>query len=281
MTWLLSRLKGALNSWVEGLILAGALALAYLIWRGVKGQIRTDVTVPTWAIALVIGFAVAVIVILAVRLRGRRGEIAELTGGVETIAEFAAATEHARAMTAAYAEHLGEILYSLQRVLAGAIPGVDARDLIEDGMLQPARDLLSSRQMADVRLSVLVRDGGDFVMPYAAGHNLESKRRFRLPVDHSFSKWALETGLIYWSSNLAEDDRFVRHPRAAQERGYNSIISVPIRSGDEVVAVFNAIFVAPDAFDEADLIYVRLIGATIELVWQLAGLQDEADRADS
>jgi uncharacterized membrane protein YidH (DUF202 family) len=80
--WLLNRVKGALNNWVEGLILAGALALAYLIWRGVKRQIRADVTVPTWAIALAIGFAVAVIVILAVRLRRRRGEIAELTGGV-------------------------------------------------------------------------------------------------------------------------------------------------------------------------------------------------------
>jgi hypothetical protein len=56
---------------------------------------------------------------------------------------------------------------------------------------------------------------------------------------------------------------------------------VPIRAGDEVVAVFNAIFVDPEAFDEADLIYVRLIGATIELVWQLAGLSGEADRADS
>jgi GAF domain-containing protein len=279
--WLLNRVKGALNNWVEGLILAGALALAYLIWRGVKRQIRADVTVPTWAIALAIGFAVAVIVILAVRLRRRRGEIAELTGGVENIAEFAAQTEQARAMTAAYAGHLGEILYSLQRVLAGAIPGVDARDLIEEGVLQPARDLLGSRQTADVRLSVLVPDNGNFVMPYAAGHNLESKRRFRIPTEDSFSKWAFQMGLIYWSGNLAEDDRFVRHPRAAQERGYNSIISVPIRAGDEVVAVFNAIFVAPEAFDEADLIYVRLIGATIELVWQLAGLQGEGDRADS
>jgi hypothetical protein len=61
MTWLLRRLKGALNNWVEGLILAGALALAYLIWRRVKGQIRADITVPTWAITLAIGFAVAVI----------------------------------------------------------------------------------------------------------------------------------------------------------------------------------------------------------------------------
>jgi GAF domain-containing protein len=174
-----------------------ALAVAYLIWRGVKAQIRADVTIPTWAIALAISLAAAVIVIQAIRLRRRRGEIADLTGGVESIAEFAAQTEHARAMAAAYAEHLGEILYSLQRVLAGAIPGVDARDPIEDGMLQPARDLLGSRQVGDARLSVLLPDNGDFVMPYAAGHSPESKRRFRIPINDSFSKWAFQTGLIY------------------------------------------------------------------------------------
>jgi GAF domain-containing protein len=267
--WLRARGLAAFNKWVEGLILLAAGVLALLIWRLLRPHVRSDVRVPAWILALIAASIACAVLIQALRLRRRRGEIEELEGGVEEIASIAAETEQRRAMTAGYAEHLIEILYALQRVLSGAIPDVTVSELIENGILQPCRDLVKTRQDEDVRLSVLVPDNGDFIMPFAAGHNLESKRNFRLAIDLSFSKWAYQTGLIYWSSDLDNDDRFVRHPRAAQERDYNSIISVPIRLSDNVVAVFNAIFTPTDAFDQADLLYVRLIGAVIELVWQL------------
>jgi hypothetical protein len=98
---------------------------------------------------------------------------------------------------------------------------------------------------------------------------LESKVNFKLPIVSSFSKEALEDDIIVWSGDLAADSRFFRHPKASPMRGYNSMISIPIHRGDHVVAVFNTIFTASNAFDEADLIYVRLIGAVFDLMWQI------------
>jgi GAF domain-containing protein len=263
MRWIWDRLTGAFDSWVEGLIVAGAAAISLLAWRLLRDHLDAHLSLPTWLVALVVGFAVAILIIQSLRLRARRGD-------VEGIRGIAVGEAGARQKTAAYAEHVIEILYALRRVVAGTIPGVTVRDMIEDGILDPARDLLKSWQRDDVRLSVLAPEGDSFVMPFASGHNLESKRSFRLPIDDSFSKWAFRNKTIYWSSDLDVDERFVRHPRAAQEREYASIISVPIQARENVVAVFNAIFTPPDAFDEADLIYVRLIGSVIELVWELA-----------
>ena len=250
LKWLENRIKRAFESWVERLIFAAGLAALYAAWR----LREYSLTVPVWLAALVVAPLFAMLVVQTLGLRRRRTEMAQLE------------------MTAAYAGHLREILYALQRVLSGAVAGVTVSEFLEDGILQPARDLLRSRQEGeDVRLSILTPEGRDFVMPFAAGHNLASKRAFRMEIEASFSKWAYRNNRIYWSGDLAGDDRFTRHPRAAQERGYNSIISVPIRIGDDVVAVFNTIFTRTDAFDDSDLIYVRLIGAVVELVWQLTG----------
>jgi len=265
MAWIRDRFVATFNSWVERLIFVGFVALALLIWRVFRENVREDLTLPTWLVAAVLGAIIAILAIQGLRLRQRRGHVEVITG-------FALEASESRAMVIAYADHLTEMLYALQRVLAGVIPGVNARDFIEDGILQPARDLITSRQEDDVRLSILAPDGQNFVMPFAAGHHLESKKNFSIPIDTSFSRWAFNDGLIYWSSDLPNDDRFIRHPRAAQERDYASIISVPIRAGENTVAVFNAIFTPVNAFDEADFVYVTMTGAIIELAWQLAGL---------
>jgi GAF domain-containing protein len=278
--WLWGRVKGAFDSWVERLIWAAIVAAAYASWRFRHKLFEAHVSLPTWVFVLILLALVTLLALVIWRLRWHRWQLGQLAGGVEDIAGVAVATEQARVKTAAYADHLGDILYALQRVLAGMIPGVTVRDLIEDGILQPTRDLLRSHQQEDVRLSIVEPDGDEFVMPFAAGHSLESQRRFRLRIEDSFSKWAYRNGLIYWSSDLANDERFTPHPRAAAGRDYNSMISVPIRSEDEVVAVFNSIFTSTDAFDEAELIYVRLIGTVIELVWQLAGPQIEEAAGD-
>jgi hypothetical protein len=264
--WLWERVKGAVNSWVEALILAGFIALALLVWRLLRSHLSDDVALPTWLVAVIVGVVVAVVAIQGLRLRERRGD-------VEGILAAAVGIEQVRAWTAAYAEHLTEILYAFQRVLGGQIPGVTTREWVEDGILQPARDLLRARQTEDVRLSILAPNeaGDEFVMEFAAGHTLDSKRNFRLPIAFSFSGGAYKDNLILWSGDLASDERYTRHPKATPDRDYNSMICVPIRKGEQPVAVFNTIFTASNAFDEADLIYVRLLGAVIELVWQLAG----------
>lgn len=260
LRWAWERVRGAFNSWVEGLIVLGGVGLALLLWRVLKSHLSDEVSVPTWAVAIAGGVVLAVIVILGLRLRERGGH-------VEGVTSIAFEIEQERRMTVAYADSLISILYAFRRVLDGEIGGVTVKEWIEDGVLEPARDLIRTRQDEDVRLSILVPDDDEFIMAFAAGHTLESKTNFRLAIDDSFSKWAYRNKEIVWSGDLENDNRFIRHPKATPEREYNSIISVPIEAGTDVVAVFNAIFTARDAFDEADLLYVRLIGAVIELVW--------------
>jgi hypothetical protein len=241
-----------------------------VVWRALEPHLSDELSIPMWLAAVAAGGVASLVLIQGLRLRERGGD-------VEGIANVAFEIEQARAITQAYSEHLMEILYAFRRVINGDIPGVTVKEWVEDGILEPARDLIRARHAEDIRLSILVPDGDDFVMAFAAGHTLDSKRNFRLAIDESFSKWAYRNDLIVWSGDLHNDDRFTPHSRATPARDYNSIICVPIRRGEDVVGVFNTIFTTSSAFDEADLLYVRLVGAVLELVWSLTGGPDEGD----
>lgn len=169
-----------------------------------------------------------------------------------------------------YDSHLYDVLESLQKVVRGTIPGVTVDVFVEQGVLNPAREFLTRGEGEDVRLSILEPDGDEFRMIFAAGHTLESKQRFRLPVEGSFAGFALRSGQIEFTGDVDLDERFVRHPKARPGRDYKSIISVPIRSGEQTVGVLNVISTFEDAFEEADFNYVRLIGAVLNVVWSMA-----------
>jgi hypothetical protein len=264
LSWFWERVKKSFNSTVERLIWTAivAAAVALLKWRhDIPEPPGGDTTIPLRAaVGVPVGLGLAALLFLALLVwairRKRRVDTTLLR-------------------TATYGNHVTEILYALERVLSDAIPNVDVENFIENGILTPARDYLMARQDDDVRLSILKADRPDFVMPFAAGHRIASKAQFRLPIAQSFSRWAYNEGLVYWSSDLENDDRYTRHPRADQERDYQSIISVPIRSGAQTVAVFNTIFTPKNAFDDAELLYVRLLGAVIELVWELGDVEGQ------
>lgn len=251
LDWLGERVKGAVNSTVEGFIKIG-------IWLGIPILIgflvifAGEVTLPTWAFALLVAFVAAVVLFV-----GRRFSDGASAEDLAFLADEIELGEY-------YSFHLNDILGTLQKVVLGTIPNVTADRFIEDGILEPAREFLMQRQGEDVRLSVLVPDNGNWRMPLAAGYRLESKQRFSLPIVGSFSRYAYETGEIQWSGELTTDPRFTPHPQAS--RTYHSIISVPIRVGDAVVAVFNVDSTFEHAFPTADFIYVALLGAIISVV---------------
>jgi hypothetical protein len=126
-SWLWRRVQHAVNSSVEQLIVFGLVGLALVVWTLFRSHWSDSVSVPTWLVVIVIAVAVAVIVIQALRLRARKRDV------------------EVHAMMAAYAEHLGEILYAFQRAIGGQIPGVTFRQLIEDGILEPARTARPTR----------------------------------------------------------------------------------------------------------------------------------------
>lgn len=175
-----------------------------------------------------------------------------------------------RTLGSYYETHLYDVLESLQKVVRGTIPGVTVDVFIEQGVLSPAREFLTRGEGEDVRLSILEPHGEEFRMAHAAGHTLESKQKFRLPIEGSFAGFALQSEQIEATGDVDLDERFVRHPKARPGREYKSIISVPIRSGEETVAVLNVISTFENAFEEADFNYVRLIGAVLNVVWSLA-----------
>lgn len=259
MRWLADRVRGALNSGVEGLIWAGLVVVAVAAWSRRHSKISLDVTFPAWAFGVVVIVVVAAVLVSRRLRRPRVGELQRLL-----------------ALTTYYASHVYDALEALQKVLTGTIPNVTTETFIEEGILQPAREFLMQRPGEDVRLSVLVARDGEWRMKYAAGYRLESRQRFSLPIIGSFSRHAYESGNVEWSLDLQADPRFVPHPQAT--RTYRSIISVPIRSGDDVIAVFNVDSTELAAFDEPDFVYVSLLGAIIGVVSALEEEQPVASR---
>jgi hypothetical protein len=290
VNWLGDRVRGALNHAVEQVIW-GAVVLLAVALLVILGSIFTWGNVP-WIVALLVLAALTVWASSRARNSSQRSAAAErdlkatrdsleaarsraesLQEELEGVQEDLAAVFMDLELTLSAADLIYEALETLQKIVRGALPGVTIDELIEQGLLEPARQFLERGGGEEVRLSVLVPDGTDFLMRWAAGHRLESKRRFRHAINTTFSRIAFETGQIAYSADVADDPRFEPFPEAT--RHYRSLISVPIRAGDDVVAVLNVLSTFPHAFFEPDLAFVKLVGAVLDFVWVTVLLPSE------
>lgn len=167
------------------------------------------------------------------------------------------------------ADLLGEAILALREYAAGRL-GVSFDDLIERGILAPARFGLSLVAGEEVRLSILALDdsGEAFRMIYESGHSLGRKENFSL-ARASVAGYAFEAKELKWIDNVAEDERWQRHPLADESRSYASLASMPIVVGGESVAVLNVVSTEAAAFSKGDLTYIELLGALIALAWDI------------
>lgn len=240
---------------IASLIVVGILAVASVGWitGAFEAIVTGDASLPAWVLAagVVLIFGLGAFTGFWVNRRREADPVAEVANRFWVEAEL-----HAE-----YSEHVALTLDQLQAVLAGGIPGVTPDQFIERGILHPGRDMLMRNQDRDedVRISVLVPDGQDFVMRYSAGHTPEGHAQFRTRIADSFSRHAYEQGTIVASADLHQDERFRAHPRAT--RDYHSIVSVPLRSGRDTAGVFNVVFTAREAFDVSDYTYIALLAA--------------------
>jgi hypothetical protein len=109
--WVLSRIKGAFNSWVEGLLVVAAGIVILALW-GARDELPAEVTLPLWLLTLVIALPGVLALILLVRAwRQRQGAPVDVLRAQ-------------LALTAYYSQHLHDALETLQKVLTGTIPGV-------------------------------------------------------------------------------------------------------------------------------------------------------------
>ncbi len=178
-----------------------------------------------------------------------------------------------------YAEHVRDALGDLRKVIAKELPSFSTRDFIETGIFEPAHKLLQrdhrDAARGDVRFSILRSSGDDFVMADstgllpALGHRMERRERFRLPIKGSFAGVALDHGRVQWSNDLSEDQRFTRHPKAEDDRQYESIVSVPLWRAGEIDGVLNVLAVRKDAFSPVDRTYITLLASVIDVVRSL------------
>jgi hypothetical protein len=175
--------------------LAVVAAFALLVWRGGS--------VPAWCAALAVLLVIIAGLVLRSRLAGQvvrlgdtvtslQGEGTVLQARVDELEPLEAEVAKLRDDNErfqwgldrheAYGAHVSQVLGHLHRVLSGDIPGVSIPAFIERGILAPARDLLASSAAEDVRLSVLLPEGDNFYMAWAAGHSIESQQKYEVRI---------------------------------------------------------------------------------------------------
>lgn len=237
-------------------LLGGLALLGLLIWQGGS--------VPAWLFALAL-LLLAAVGVVARAQRRRVGELlpvnehaAELEGIVELLAD--ALERHDE-----YTRHVAVVLDNLQRVVAGAL-GVDLREYIERGVLEPARDLLTQAPDDSIRLSVLVPEtpaGEHWRMVWSAGHSLAGREGYHEPIARTLSRYAYESGRPQKWDDVLEERGFEQNPAASAPT--RSMLSLPVRVGEDVVGVFNVIAAQPHAFDPAEERYVASLGGAINI----------------
>jgi putative methionine-R-sulfoxide reductase with GAF domain len=119
------------------------------------------------------------------------------------------------------------------------------------------------------------RSRQDFVMKFAAGHRLESRKRFRLQIAGSFAGHAYSSGEIQWTNDVEMDPRWRKHPQAREDRTYGSLVPVPINVGQRVVGVLSVISTYKYGFSPADRTYIELLGSIISVAWGMTREEDE------
>jgi hypothetical protein len=131
---------------------------------------------------------------------------------------------HDRSDLPAYqADLLGEAMLALRDYAAGRLD-VSFDDLIERGILAPARFGMSFVAGEKIRLSILELDdsGEAFRMLYESGHGLGRKENFSLPRT-SLAGHAFDAKELKWTDNVNDDARWQPHPLADQKRRYKSL----------------------------------------------------------
>lgn len=229
-------------------------------------------SVPTWLLT-VVAFVAGIVVLLS---RGQVRRLRKHVGHLDTqVAELSPFAENAPGLQEMvnsflwalerfelYTAHVAEVLDHLQRVLSGNID-VPIPVYIERGILEPARDVLANRPDEHIRLSVLLPDENCFVMAWSAGHTLPGRSKYRVPIKDTLSCVAYETGESQSWRDVTEDDRFKQNPKASHQT--RSMVSIPLRRGEDVIGVFNVISSEPEAFDPAETRYLASLGSVISV----------------
>jgi GAF domain-containing protein len=238
-------LAGKWLNWVIGILV---IALAFAVWKGGS--------VPAWLLLIPTALVVLLVILAARRLHAK---------GVDN---ESLAKEVGR--NTAYSGLLQNSLDDLQRVISGDVD-VDIPSYLEQGVLDPARRILTEKPAENVRLSILLpstEDPDRWSMPWAAGHSLAGKAKYDQPIADTLARHAFETGKPMNWADTSEQTEFRQNPHASAPTC--SMVSIPIRVGDEILGVFDVVSSEVDAFDETEQTLLASLAGVIAVavsVW--------------
>jgi hypothetical protein len=177
-----------------------------------------------------------------------------------------------------YVEYQKELIYnaleSIQQALA-----IDEDwhldELVERGVLGPARGLLKREPLEDVRVAVLIADpdGESWRMRWAAGHRPEGVRNYHRPIPMTLAGQAYTRREVVAFDDVTQEAGFVRNPRAT--RDFRALVAAPLLINEKIVGALSVVSTEASAFNDDDISFVRIVAALIDV---LLAAEDEARR---
>lgn len=221
--------------------LLGTLVLVFAVQGG---------TVPVWLLILVVAIFAALGIYLWLSGRSSSGE-----GAPALAVELQRHRE--------YSVHLQNSLDVLQQILSGEVDA-EIPFFIEQALLAPALQIFASKPIANVRLAVLRPDPEEanrWTMSWAAGHSMPGRLKFNQPIADTLVRHAFESGEDQYWDDTEKQTEFRQNPLASHPT--RSLVSIPIRRGNEILGVFNAVSSEPQAFDQAEITFLRSLAGVI------------------
>lgn len=249
-------------------------AVVFLAVGAIAVLVSKGGSVPAWVAVLAV---VATAGVVALAGRSRRRALLESHGELDEEAELYSWMTFRHE---AYSRHVAQALDVLQRVAAADI-GVSIPDYIEKGILAPARDVLLEKPIEQPRLSVLLPDPQSpdhWKMVWAAGHSVTGKAKYAERITDTVSRYAYETGEPQHWEDTRTDSGFRQNPQASYPT--LSMMSLPIKRGDDVVGVFNVVSAEPHAFDYAEETYLTALGAVMAVAVAVGLNMDASQRSE-
>jgi hypothetical protein len=258
------------------IVIVGAIVAAWVVFRDFLGEHSVGAWVP-----VVVGVPLLLLILVAYAIGRRHGGVPLTTSSTPSAALILRQLEQAVA-TVEYEKRLvWDALESIQQALA-TDEDWDLDQLVERGVLGPARGFLLREKQEDVRLSVLVpRDDAPdrFGMRWAAGHRPESVRNYDREIDKTMAGIAFRRGEFVECSNVRNDPRFEPNPK--ESRPFTSLVSAPLRINEQIVGAFTVVSTREDAFKPTDISFIKLIGALLDVLlaaeYDIARWEEEAE----
>jgi GAF domain-containing protein len=225
------------------------VALGLLIYQGGS--------VAAWLLLVPIALLILVAVLAARRLHAQSVDNDSLTKELSRSGEYSGLLQNS--------------LDALQRVISGDVD-IDIPNYLEQGVLEPARRILTEKPAENVRLSVLLPspDAPDrWSMPWSAGHSVIGKAKYDQRIADTLARHAFESGEPQDWKDTSKQTEFRQNPQASAPT--RSMVSIPIRVGDEILGVFDAVSSEKDAFDETELTFLASLAGVIAVavsVWR-------------